>query len=142
MNLTKDDIKQVGFKDNNIFLETKNGIVKTMPLRWFKTLEKASDEQRANFTLSPFGIHWEELDEDLSFDGFFTYNKDEIQKTEIQKILSELSFLNLQELGKMSNISPSLLQDYACGVENPSEKQSQEIRQTLRKIGNKILEIA
>ncbi len=142
MNLTKEDIKKVGFRDENIFLETVNGTVKSMPLRWFKRLENATQEQRENFTLSPFGIHWEELNEDLSFDGFFTYNKDEIQKTEIQKILSELSFLNLQELGKMSNISPSLLQDYACGIENPSEKQSQEIRQTLRKIGNKILEIA
>ena len=25
-------------------------------------------------------IHWPELDEDLSLEGFYTYNKDEIEK--------------------------------------------------------------
>ena len=42
-----------------------------MPLDWFPRLEQASVEQRNEFELSAFGIHWEELDEDLSFEGFF-----------------------------------------------------------------------
>jgi hypothetical protein len=33
-------------------------------------LLKATQQQREQFTLSPFGIHWNELDEDLCFDGF------------------------------------------------------------------------
>ena len=34
-------------------------------------LEKASDEERNNFEISPsgYGIHWPLLDEDISIDG-------------------------------------------------------------------------
>jgi len=34
-------------------------------------LEKASDEERDNFEISPsgYGIHWPLLDEDISIDG-------------------------------------------------------------------------
>ena len=46
-----------------------------MPLSWFPRLQNATIEQRENYELSPFGIHWEELDEDLSFEGFFKFNK-------------------------------------------------------------------
>ncbi|HWV29876.1 MAG TPA: DUF2442 domain-containing protein [Dyadobacter sp.] len=34
-----------------------------------------SQVERERFELSPFGIHWPELDDDLSFEGFFTYSK-------------------------------------------------------------------
>ena len=31
----------------------------------------ATPEERADYTLSPYGIHWEKLDEDLCYEGFF-----------------------------------------------------------------------
>lgn len=37
-------------------------------------LANATEKQRADYEISPFGIHWEELDEDLSLKGFFEYN--------------------------------------------------------------------
>jgi len=36
---------------------------------------KATSKERGSYELSPFGIHWEKLDEDLSFEGFFTFSK-------------------------------------------------------------------
>jgi len=71
-------VKKIWFDNKNIFLETKDGIVKSMPLDWFPRLEQASVEQRNEFELSAFGIHWEELDEDLSFEGFFKFQKKEV----------------------------------------------------------------
>ncbi|GLU55752.1 DUF2442 domain-containing protein [Dyadobacter frigoris] len=44
-------------------------------LSWFPKLLNASDEERENFELSLFGIHWEKIDEDLSFEGFFSFSK-------------------------------------------------------------------
>jgi len=38
-------------------------------------LSNASPAEREQFELSAFGIHWPSLDEDLSFEGFFTYSK-------------------------------------------------------------------
>ena len=68
-------IKKVWFQDDNIFIQTVSGEERSHPLSWFPRLLNASDQERANYKLSPFGIHWESLDEDLSFEGFFSYSK-------------------------------------------------------------------
>lgn len=34
-----------------------------------RLLEKRTDEQLSRMEISPFGIHWPDLDEDLSFVG-------------------------------------------------------------------------
>ena len=73
------EILNIWFDDKNIFLKTKQGVEKSMPLKWFPRLEKATEQQRKNFELSPFGIHWEEIDEDLSFEGFFKFQKEGIK---------------------------------------------------------------
>jgi hypothetical protein len=69
--------EKIWFKNNKIFLKTKDNVEKSMPLSWFPRLENASREERQNYTLSPFGIHWQELDEDLSFEGFFKFDKNQ-----------------------------------------------------------------
>lgn len=61
------EILKVWFDSKNIFLRTKKGVEKSMPLKWFPRLQNASMEQRENFEISPFGIHCSEIDEDLSF---------------------------------------------------------------------------
>ena len=49
-----------------------------MPLKWFKRLENAKKEALEQFELWDEGswIHWEILGEDLSVEGFFTFNKE------------------------------------------------------------------
>lgn len=39
------------------------------PLVWYPTLQEATAEQRRNFVLGPSGIHWPDIDEDLSVAG-------------------------------------------------------------------------
>ena len=39
------------------------------PLWWFPRLLRATPEQRAKYELSPFGVHWEEIDEDINIEG-------------------------------------------------------------------------
>ena len=49
-----------------------DGETKIFPLKKISpVLEKASDEERNNFEISPsgYGIHWPLLDEDISIDG-------------------------------------------------------------------------
>lgn len=72
------DIARIWFDKEHIFLKTIDGVEKSMPLKWFPKLEKATPKQRENYELSPFGIHWKTLDEDLSFEGFFTFQKENI----------------------------------------------------------------
>ena len=73
------DVLKIWFDNKNIFLKTKTGIEKSMPLKWFPRLENATSKQRKNFQLSPYGIHWEDIDEDLSFEGFFKFQKEEVE---------------------------------------------------------------
>jgi hypothetical protein len=39
------------------------------PLGWYPRLVRASAAERANYEISPLGIHWPDIDEDLSITG-------------------------------------------------------------------------
>lgn len=58
--------------DARVWAETTNGWKASYPFSHWKRLADASDSQRRNFTLSRYGIHWPEIDEDLSFAGMFS----------------------------------------------------------------------
>lgn len=68
-------IVKVWFEDDKIFIETSAGEKRSHPLSWFPRLKNAAKEALERYTISPFGIHWEHLDEDLSLDGFLNYSK-------------------------------------------------------------------
>jgi hypothetical protein len=40
-----------------------------VPLAWFPRLLHSTPEQLAEVTISPLGLHWEALDEDISIAG-------------------------------------------------------------------------
>ena len=61
---------KIWFDTINIYLQNNNGKVGYLPLKEYQLLLNASNEERNQYKLSPFGIHWEKLDEDLCFDGF------------------------------------------------------------------------
>jgi hypothetical protein len=61
--------KAVHFDDDSMWVHLDDGRVIAVPLAWFPRLLAAAPEQRAQFELTPRGIHWEELDEDISIDG-------------------------------------------------------------------------
>ncbi|MDF3062078.1 MAG: hypothetical protein K0S06_2187 [Microvirga sp.] len=42
------------------------------PLDWYPRLQRASAAERENYELSPLGIHWPDIDEDLSVAGMLT----------------------------------------------------------------------
>ena len=63
-------IKSAKFDAYNMWLQLSDGRALGVPLVYFPALQNASAEQLAGFELSPRGIHWDELDEDLSLDGF------------------------------------------------------------------------
>ncbi|QMU63362.1 MAG: DUF2442 domain-containing protein [Flavobacteriaceae bacterium] len=73
------EVLKIWFDNKNIFLKTKKGIEKSMPLKWFPRLQNATPKQREGFELSPYGIHWKNIDEDLSFEGFLKFQKDEVE---------------------------------------------------------------
>lgn len=61
--------KALRFDDDSMWVHLDDGRVMAVPLAWFPRLLAATPEQRAQFELSPRGIHWDVLDEDISIDG-------------------------------------------------------------------------
>ena len=61
--------ESVRFDEDAMWVTLSDGRVLGVPLAWFPRLLHASPEARAAWTLSPFGIHWEALDEDISVAG-------------------------------------------------------------------------
>jgi len=55
-----------------MWVDLVDGRTLGVPLAWFPKLLAATPEQLASYELSPRGIHWDELDEDLSVDGLLT----------------------------------------------------------------------
>lgn len=54
--------------------EISDGRIVSIPKVWFARLRNASQKELENFELSPsgYGIHWPDLDEDISIKSFLT----------------------------------------------------------------------
>jgi hypothetical protein len=55
--------------NDELIVHLADGRTIVTPLVWYTPLLAATPEQRKNFVLSPSGIHWPDLDEDLSVAG-------------------------------------------------------------------------
>ena len=64
--------RAVRFDDDSLWVDLADGRVIAVPLAWFPRLMNATPEQRAQVELSPRGLHWENLDEDIAIDGLLT----------------------------------------------------------------------
>ena len=59
----------VRFDDNAMWVDLEDGRTIGIPLAWFPRLFHATSEQRNACELSRCGLHWEEIDEDISIAG-------------------------------------------------------------------------
>lgn len=122
--------------DDFVNIEMDDGRVGCLPLADFPRLKHATEKQREEYTLSPFGIHWGEIDEDLSYEGFFT--KGECFPNKIAKVLKSLPEINVNQLARRIGINQSLLAKYICGAKKPSEKRLKEIENALHDLGREL----
>ena len=61
--------KEVRFDADSLWVHLDDGRIIAAPLAWFPRLLQALPHERERFELSPHGIHWEHLDEDISIEG-------------------------------------------------------------------------
>ncbi|MBC8153973.1 MAG: DUF2442 domain-containing protein [Bacteroidetes bacterium] len=77
MNTDNITARRVWFDDIRVYVELNDGRIVGSPLAWFPRLQRTTPEQRDHFELvaDGYGIHWEELDEDLTAGGFLTFSR-------------------------------------------------------------------
>lgn len=63
--------RAIEFSDDMMQVSLTDGRIISVPIVWFPRLSKATREQLENYEISPagIGIHWPEIDEDLSVAG-------------------------------------------------------------------------
>ena len=68
---TGEQISDVQLTEDTISANLLDGRSITVPLAWYPKLLNATAAQRSHWTISGggFGIHWPDLDEDLSSEG-------------------------------------------------------------------------
>ncbi|WCT73525.1 DUF2442 domain-containing protein [Sphingomonas naphthae] len=60
---------EVRFDDVTMWVELEDGRTLGVPLVWFPRLLDGSPEDRAKVHIGTVGLHWDELDEDISIAG-------------------------------------------------------------------------
>ena len=64
--------KSVRFDDNSMWVDLSDGRILAVPLAWFPRLLHAAPEQRLKLEISQNGLHWDELDENISIAGLLS----------------------------------------------------------------------
>ena len=69
--LIDERILDVRFDDNSLIVDLMDGRTISVPLAWYPRLANATAEQRARWKKcgGGYGIHWPDVDEDLSTEG-------------------------------------------------------------------------
>ena len=65
-------IMDVNVEEQALAATMSDGREITLPIAWFPRLMNATPKQRQNLEISPggYGIHWPEIDEDISIKAF------------------------------------------------------------------------
>lgn len=117
---------------------TDDGRTLWQSLLYYRRLLTATEEERNEYEINAFGIRWEKLDEDVSFESF---EYDEPEPTGISKLLLSHPELNMSAIARRIGIQQSLLAAYANGTKQPSAERATQIKDTLRAVGRELAEI-
>ncbi len=69
--MNRSQVKNVWLTETGVWIELTDGRKAQELFSDYSRLKNADKSQRENYKLSHFGIHWPDIDEDLSYDGFF-----------------------------------------------------------------------
>lgn len=127
-------IEKIWLTDTAIWIRTTDGREACEKFSDYPRLKWATQEQRADFTTSQDGIHWRELDEDLSLEGFFR----ERRGSPLYDLFVAHPELNASAVARRLRMSQSLFAQYVSGTKKPSKERSDEILQAIRSIGHEL----
>lgn len=127
--------KRVWFDGERIYIETDDGRTLWQSILYYQRLKNATEEQRNDYELGHFGIHWEEIDEDISYESFEYENPEPVG---ISRIFLTHPELNASAVARRLGIQQSLLAQYIRGLKKPSAERERKILETIREIGTEL----
>lgn len=130
-------ITKIWFDRDYIYGSDENGVQYRQSLIWYPALKNATDEQRANYKFGFTGIHWRELDEDISFESF-TY--DDAKPSPLQNFFLSHKEIKVSEFAKLIGIDATLLRNYINGFKKPSKEREMLILKGIHKLAQQYAE--
>jgi len=130
-------IEKIWLTETAIWIRTDDGREACELFADYPRLKDASMEQRIDYKVDEFGIHWEDLDEDLSFEGFF----DKQEPTPLYKLFMAHPELNVSALARRMGISQSLMAQYISGKKNASKARMALIFDTIHAVGEELVAV-
>src|ERR1700722_5884644 len=70
----------VRFDDSSMWLDLSDGRTLGVPYAWFPRLLNATIQQREAVEIGRFGLHWDDIDEDISIAGLLAGRRDQTLK--------------------------------------------------------------
>ena len=131
-------VEKIWLTDTGVWIRTSEGKEACEQFADYPRLRNATPEQRKQFTSDAFGIRWEEIDEDLSFEGFFH----EKESNFLYDLFTSHPELNASAVARRMGISQSLFAQYISGSKKPSQKRLNEILESIRSIGQELMSIS
>lgn len=128
-------INKIWFADGRIYGQADDGRTLWQSLLYYKRLLNATEEQRKRYEINAFGIRWEELDEDISFESF---EYDNPEPTGISRVFLSHPELNAAAVGRRLGISQSLMAQYINGTKKPSKERERVILNEIATIGREL----
>lgn len=128
-------IVKIRFADERIYGTTDDGRELWQSLLYYKRLRNASEQQREQYTINAYGIRWEELDEDISFESF---EYPDPEPSGLSRFFLKHDELNVSSIARRLGISQSLLAQYISGTKRPSAERRNEIMHVVHAIGHEL----
>ncbi len=110
-------ISTIWFDGDQIYGRDENGNEYKQSLLWYPKLYAADNEQRNRYTFGFDGIHWRNLDEDISFESF-TY--EDCEPSLLQRFFLTHRGINIDKIAQAVGIKVNTLRKYINGFQKPS----------------------
>ena len=129
-------ITKIWFENDRIYGLTDDGRTLWQSLLYYRRLREATDEEREQYRLGHYGIHWEKLDEDVSFESF---EYDDPEPVGISKFFLSHPEINASAIARRLGIQQSLFAAYINGTKKPSKERELLILNEIRALGEELM---
>ena len=128
-------IIEIWFDAEHIYGKDEAGNEYSQSLLWYPKLKAASDEERNQYVFGLGGIHWRDLDEDISFESF---EYEDAEPTAMQRFFLTHKEINVAEFARSIGMNATLLRNYINGFKKPSAEREQEILGHIHLLGQEL----
>ncbi len=129
-------ITKIWFADDRIYGKTDDDRTLWQSLLYYKRLRNASPAERENYEMDDEGIHWYDLDEDVSFESF---EYDDPEPKGISLFFLSHPEINASEIGLRLGISKNLMTQYINGTAKPSKERELQILNEVASVGKALM---